>query len=242
MVEYKSKEETIKLLEYVFQDALNFYNRIAPDGLINSEYILLLHPTAEQQYNEYLKDKAFHSSRFSNNEDEERECSISDFQQDDLTGVSEYEEFLYLMGLAVYDIFSGSNEVIGDDKSIYSLGSMREGGSLLSDFFSENLLEGSDNYTYLNFYSGSSWAIPDSDLTPFYQFVFNGLKQSNCDWIYSVPSYQLAKRNVQMEDKELLQKQMGEICAKKDSGFKPLCFIIQAYRNVYGRLPEGELF
>lgn len=136
---HKSDSECIEILKHIFIDPKNLYNKLAPNGWVKSEYINLLHPTPEQQHEE--------SRRMTENINrllkktkgkEEKTPDKSTFKQDDLNDIPELEEFIYVLGLTVYDIFSNNHEVIGSDNKIYNLGSMRGSGRFIADFINEH--------------------------------------------------------------------------------------------------------
>jgi hypothetical protein len=118
---------------------------------------------------------------------------ISDFKQDELIGINELEEFLYILGLAVYDIFSNNHDVIGYDKKTFDLGSLRGSGHFIADFLNENYNNPSNSYEYMDFYMGTIWIRSRGDLTPFYEFIFLKLKEFHCDWNYFFPLNQIVK-------------------------------------------------
>jgi hypothetical protein len=188
---YKPDNECIDILRFIFKDVVQFYNKIAPNGFKCTDLILFLHPTAEQQYEEYIsvRNNIIQLTKKSNQEDKEIKCS--DFKQDDLTNISEYDEFLYILGLSIYDIFSNNHEVIGNDNKIYDFGSFRGSGGFIADFFNDNFPDNSSNYDYMDFYMGTIWIKRRGILTPFYEYIFQKLKDFHCEWKYSFPRMHL---------------------------------------------------
>ncbi|MBM2817039.1 MAG: hypothetical protein HW421_3801 [Ignavibacteria bacterium] len=51
----KSDEECIEILNFIFRDSLNLFQKLAPNGWISSEYFRFLHPTPEMQYQEHKR-------------------------------------------------------------------------------------------------------------------------------------------------------------------------------------------
>jgi hypothetical protein len=51
----KTDKEGIDLLKYIFNNSLYLFNRIAPNGWINSKFVHFMHPTPEQQFVEHKR-------------------------------------------------------------------------------------------------------------------------------------------------------------------------------------------
>lgn len=94
---YKSEKECVDILRFIFKDALQFYNKIAPNGLRNTDYILLLHPIPEQQYKEHIRMRENINLLSKNSRKDDKEIKVSDFKQDDLTDIQEFNEVLYIL-------------------------------------------------------------------------------------------------------------------------------------------------
>jgi hypothetical protein len=264
----KSDSECKALLSLIFNNAPDWQRRIAPKGWVNSEYIFLLHPTPQQQQKEHITITDNLNKLSKKKESEQKHLDISEFKQDDLTEISEFEEFQFILGLCVYDIFSNNHEVIGDDNKVYDLGSMRGSGRFIAEFLNDRI-ENPKKYDYIDFYMGTVWIEGRGNLIPFYEFVFEKLKQASCDWKYSFPKLMLIdfnenadpSDNQNMADyrpEQALQKKFEsaekEMQAKKiqdeldkayqeeyeEAKYKPLYPIVQAYKNIYGVLPYGH--
>lgn len=266
---YKSNNECIDILRFIFRDAAQFYNKIAPDGLKNTDLVLFLHPDAQQQCEEHIRIRDNISRLIRKSNQEDKEIKIRDFKQDDLTNISEYNEFLYVLGLSIYDIFSNNHEVIGNDNRIYDLGSFRGSGRFVADFFNDNFSDNPVKYDYIDFYMGTIWIKERGDLTPFYEYIFQKLKDFRCDWKYSFPRMHLIDvkemLDTSIEDEledykpeKALQKQ-PDLTGKDDQAkefqekldkiyyeeyeeakYKPLSQIVLSYKNIYGQLPNGH--
>lgn len=267
---YNTNSEGKEILNYIFKDFSRLYKEIAPNGWINSEYIHFLHPTPKQQceenkiitdnINKLLKKK---------NQKEKEYSDESEFKQDELINIPELEEFLYVLGLCVYDIFSNNHEVVGHDAKIYDFGSFRGSGRFIAEFFNKEFDNLNKNYDYLDFYMGSIWIKSRGDLLPFYEFIFNNLKEFNCDWNYSFPRLLLIDpkkvfgsavddefKNYDPEQamlKEIELSAENKVMNKfkdeldkaylekyEEAKYIPLTSIIKAYKNVYGVLPNGH--
>jgi hypothetical protein len=266
----KTHSECTEILKYIFKDAATLFKSLTPDGWINSDFVHFLHPTPEQQYDENkLMNKNINRLFKKGEEDEENHSDINEFTQDILTDISAFEEFLYVFGLAVYDIFSNNHDVTGHDKKIFNLGSFRGSGSFIADFINENYKSRSGSYDYTDFYMGSIWIRSRGDLTPFYEFVFLKLRELHCDWNYFFPRLFLIEPNTMIESNEHVDpseykpelavikefklsdedQQAKNLREEFDQSFgeeyeeakyKPLNAIVKAYKNVYGVLPLGH--
>ncbi len=265
----KSDLECIDILKYIFKNALQFYNKIAPNGLINSEYILFLHPTPDQQYEEYIRINDNLNRLTKNPKKEQKKVDISDFKQDELTEISEYNEFLYILGLSTYDIFSNNHEVFAKDNKIYDFGSLRGSGRFIADFFNKHYPDNSGKYDYIDFYMGTIWIRERGNLTPFYEYIFQKLRDWKCDWKYSFPRMFLVdpkkifddssntkieeykpekaiQEQLELSDKDKqtqkFQDELDKIYNEEydEAKYKPLSQIVQAYKNIYGLLPKGH--
>lgn len=266
---YKSDAECIGILKYLFKDAFQLYGQIAPQGWIQSPYVCLLHPTPEQQYEEHLRLSANLARLTKAPEKAPERLQISDFKPDELTGISERGEFLYVLGLAVYDIFSNNHHVVDADNRIYLFGSFRGSGRFIADFLNQHYPDEAKSYDYLDFYMGSIWIEERGDLTPFYEYVFQKLKHLGCDWEYAFPKLYLidpqkllessddakiedydpetsVKQQIEASQKEdqarKLQEELEQIHAEEYEAakYQPLSRLVQAYKNVYGVLPQGH--
>ena len=266
---YKQDDECIDILRFIFKDVERLYTNMAPNGLKNSDLVLFLHPSPEQQYKEHIRmrENINRLKKKINHEVEEK--NISDFKQDDVRDIYEYDEFLYILGLSIYDIFSNNHEVIGDDNRIYDLGSFRGSGQLIADFLNSSFPNNSRKYDYMDFYMGSIWIKGRGNLIPFYAYIFRKLKELNCDWKYSFPRmYAIDLKKIfetsdddKLEDykpEEAIMKQFeiteSDGQTKKfqedlekiyneeyeEAKYKPLNQTVQAYKNIYGQLPIGH--
>jgi hypothetical protein len=264
----KTEEECTDILQKIFAGSEVLLCSIAPDGWMNSEYIHFFHPTAEQQFAEYniMYDNL---ASFKKNKDEATESeprkTLSDFQMDGLEHVNDYEEFIEILGKAVWDIFSDNHEVIAGDGKIYDLGSFRGSGDTIAEFINEYYPLSSGSLDYMDFYMGSIWINKRAGLLPFYKHIFTVLKEHNCDWRYSFPRLgivsfkqeepensnpveydplQAMQNELSKETSEAdkLQEKLDNIYEQdyEDAKYKPLPLTVLAYKEVYGILPEGH--
>jgi hypothetical protein len=266
----KNEAECTAILKDIFEDALNFYEYLVPAGWINSDYIHFLHPTPKQQFDEHkLITDNINSFLKKESIKIEDQVEMNSFKQDELIDIHEFEEFLYILGLTVYDIFSNNHDVLGFDNKPYELGSMRGSGRFLAEFLNENYPSVEKKYEYIDFYMGTIWIKSRADLTPFYEFVFQKLKKSHCEWNYSFPRmYLIDTKNIfessetqdfrdykpeaavidelGLSEDEQKAKNLQEKFDRafddefEEAKYKPLIKIVQAYKNVYGVLPHGH--
>jgi hypothetical protein len=200
---------------------------------------------------------------------EEDHFDLSSFKQDELIGIDGFEEFLYVLGLAVYDIFSNNHDVVGVDNKTYDLGSLRGSGHFMADFLNKNYENPAKSYGYMDFYMGTIWIRSRGDLTPFYEFVFQKLKEFHCDWNYFFPRLFLIEPkkifdSSEIQDYTIYKPELAVLhelgLTEEDQGakklqaefdkayeaefeeakYKPLNKIVAAYKNVYGEMPNGH--
>ena len=117
----------------------------------------------------------------------------------------------------------------------------------------------------MDFYMGTIWIRNRASVLPFYKHIFSVLKKCNCDWHYSFPKPglvsfekeepensnlaeydpgQAQQEELSKEKSELnkLQEELDKIYEQEyeDAKYKPLPLAVQAYKEVYGILPEGH--
>ena len=146
---------------------------------------------------------------------------------------------------------------------------MRGSGQFIADFFNDNVQDNPVKYDYLDFYMGTIWIKGRGDLTPFYEYIFQKLKDIDCDWKYSFPRLHLIdpkkifdtsndeklgdykpekalQRQFELNEKDKQTKKYQEELDKiykeeyKEAKYKPLIQIVHAYKNIYGQLPYGH--
>lgn len=263
----ESPKACMSLLREVFADHETLFRQLAPEGWTASPYVRFFHPSPEQQYLAYRRWVRRLSTLDGISPGVEPTQRLSDFQEDDLSEVDGREEFLNVLGMVVYDIFSDGHQVVSDQHTVYSLGSSRGSGKFLADFFTYELEGLTRTYDYLDFYMGSVWINQRADLRPFYRYVFDQLRARTLDWVYHFPHlYLLDFRQggadlvepvyydpeVSLRD-ELrrleLEQRRDEFQLRLDEAYhnaweaakrSPLVPIVDAYRAVYGRIPQGH--
>jgi len=199
---------------------------------------------------------------------ESEEPKLADFlNQEEDKKADPIEEIIDLVGLCLWDIFSDNHEVISASGKVYDTGSFRGSGEFIADYINGHFPEISRRYDYLDFYMGTFAVQERADLLPVYTWIFKHLRSLECDWIYSFPRIYAISFN--KEDAELhsdplaydpnkaleeeftqqekkaegdrLQEELNEAYEKdiEEAKYKPLPKTVQAYKNVYGRLPKG---
>ncbi len=174
------------------------------------------------------------------------------------------EDCIYIIGQAVYDIFSNNHKVISARNKVYDLGSMRGSGSFIAEFLNGFFPELNLAYDYIDFYMGSFFLHNRADMTPFYEFIFTRLKEKSCSWKYSFPRlYATDLRHLKKDEppeeydpQKSVLKEIEDV--KKDrevakmrqdmeeayqqeleaARHKPPPPIVQAYKNIFGVFPE----
>jgi len=97
------------------------------------------------------------------------------------------KSFVYLIGIAIWDIFSNNHEVISPHYKVYDIGSWRGSGQTISEIINDNFSE-NESYGYLDFYMGGFLHVDnDFSLLKIYEEIFRVLKELKCDWNYSFP-------------------------------------------------------
>jgi hypothetical protein len=266
-LESKSEAECVEILLRIFADNQKLLNSIAPDGWKNSPFIHFFHPSPQQQLTQYEtinKNLASLSKKRGKEIDMEHK-RLADFRMDNLENVNERGEFIQIIGNAVWDIFSDNHEVVAEDGKIYDFGSFRGSGYTIADFINEHYPQPEGSLDYLDFYMGASLLRDRADILPFYRHIFRVLKADNCDWHYSFPKLGLVSFKKEEPDitdpaeynplravhEELfnekgevdkLQEKLDRIYEQEyeEAKYKPLPLTVQAYKEVYGILPDGH--
>jgi len=175
--------------------------------------------------------------------------------------------YVYLIGIAIWDIFSNNHDVVSADNKIFYIGSWRGSGSTISEVINHNF-KTNESYGYLDFYMGSFYQIDDAvSLKEIYKAIFAHLKDTGCDWFYAYPRMYAIDLNQnkqestqdnllydsnialenEMKNKERKEKmkafqdQLDDDFKKRKEKMKkePLPDIIQAFKSIYNYLPTG---
>lgn len=257
--------EAIQLLLNLFGNEEATMAQLAPEGWENSPYYRLQHPTVDQLYLESID---FHNNANQLLKKDESPPTREEIEADYEERLCHpRDELLQLLGECVWNIFSNNHSVIGPEGEEYNLGSFRGSGRFIADFINRHYPSDRIAYDYLDFYC-AGWAHHDrADLTPVYALLFQRLRERFCDWVYSFPRTYLIDLGQKKEDvsddterynpeeamrKDLERKERqkevddfrreleeGYEEAKEEAKYELPPAIIRAYREVYGKWPEG---
>lgn len=150
---------------------------------------------------------------------------------------------LELLGCCLWDIFSHNHDVLHADGRVYHLGSFRGTGDFLADRM-EVRHPDVPGFEYVDFFMGTRGVDGPAVV---YEWIFGGLKEAGCDWIYAFPRIHLLRLGepARTESDDPAFREFAESLerAHEESVRRardlPLPALVTAYRKVYGRLPEG---
>lgn len=241
MQKTKSNKACFELFDKIFYSKDYLFNKIAPNGWINSPYVNFLHPSAQQQLNEHLHIMSSPLGEFINKQDNVKQKTIKDFKQDNLKKISPDYEFLYAFGLACYDIFSNENEVVDSNEIVYDIGSHRGSASFVADYINMHFSM-EESFDYLDFYL-SPFIRERASLYEFYKFIFQVININKCDWVYYPYGIETEFIENLIEEKILKSKVEGKktiVSPFKEHLHKLDSFtvLLQAYIAVFETLPK----
>ena len=152
---------------------------------------------------------------------------------------------IYVIGVAIWDIFSNNHKVINADNRIHDLGSWRVSGDHIAEII-ETEFKTEPFYDYMDFYKGSIYQLSkEVELQPIYQGIFEILKQNGCDWQYASPELFITQLNngkpSESEGKtnplmDSLKNSYDKLLEKQ--GKDPLQITIEAYIKIFDKLPS----
>lgn len=125
---------------------------------------------------------------------------------------------IFLIGLAVWDIFSNNNDVINKEGKCMDIGSWRGSGTTIANIIHHHFNQsGKENYDYLDFYMGSEYLLKEDTGTmkEFYKEIFTILKELEYEWKYDINNKWIN----------------ADLSLKAPE-------VIIAYKQIYGRLPD----
>jgi hypothetical protein len=252
-------------LRFTDEEAITFLGKLMPAGFAGADVLAELapegwelcglvrafHPNVEQWHAErvaiyenlqWLRERT-NAVRRKQGEPESEACeappalaeSREEFKE---TPIDAEDECREIVGRVLWEIFSDNHSVIADDGREVDIGSFR-GASATLDAFDVSMPRKSgqhgrdapaeldwaiswDRGDCMRFYMGLAFIARRTDFRPVYELVFRRLKTLGADWICRFPRENEAYRA------------SAEAAAKAEP--PP---IVQAYRNVYGRLPSG---
>jgi hypothetical protein len=242
---------------------------LAPQGWEKSPYYRLLHPTLEQQYQEALDwHENLKGGGQKKKEEEKSPPTLEEIKEKyEEKPCYPFDELIQMLGECVWNIFSNNHTVVGPEGEEYDLGSFRGSGGFIADFINEHYPSERISYDYMDFYCAGWHHHRRADLTAVYALLFRRLREKHFDWIYSFPrtyhidlshfkdeqpdeptEYDPEKAMQDELEKEEQQRQLADLQrsldeayeeAKEAAKYNPPPEIIQAYRELYGRFPDG---
>lgn len=139
------------------------------------------------------------------------------------------------------------------------MGILRNSGGFINFYLAEGFTETSIHYEYMDLSMGTSATFRRADLFPFYEYIFQNLKQAGCDWQYDIPKLwpfdakkvfgssqglEFTESGESSTDRgqeiSYLNKNMENRFREKSEASidEPLKKIVMAYKKVYGSLPK----
>jgi len=172
---------------------------------------------------------------------------------------------LGLLGRALWDVFSQNHTVLDAEGRAYDLGSFRASAVLIADAIDCAYSHPAGAHDYLDFYMGTTMGEEAIDLRAVYRWIFSGLKEAGCYWIYSFARLYLVDFGGRQPNDDMLRydpgeatraeleqlgraKQVHDLAEQFESWHQadlrsarqePLPVIVAAYRDVFDTLPEG---
>lgn len=191
-----------------------------------------------------------------------------DFTEDPPDAGHPDDELTTLLGNCLWLIFSDNHTVFDAEGREYNLGSFRGSGGFIADFLNEHFPLSEGSFDYMDFYCAGAFTFGRADTRPVFQLLFERLKAQGCDWEYSFPRigivdfgalreeaqpddptlYDPAKameqemeRAARQRETDRLRAQLDEAYEKEleEAKYKAPPPAVEAYRRVYGRLPDG---
>lgn len=240
--------------------------KFAPEGWGHSSLFAAKYPSPQERYERNLQMHRNIESLAQKAGRSLPEPRLEDFENEPPpVSESPLEDLLDLFGDCVWSVFSENHDVVAPDGAVYHLGSWRGSGRFIADFINEHYPV-NGKYDYLDFYMGLLYVEDRVKCLPVFLHIFEVLKQEGCDWHYSFPgtgivsfvqppetntdptTYDPAaalQAEMEYEDK---QREMADLQERFDkmreeemeaARYKAPPAAVQAYRDVYGRWPEG---
>lgn len=239
---------------------------LCPDGIANHPWFQAMEQTDEEKYKEYLESvknrNIFMAEQKGNEYKETFPLPFDAFLESEFYDDEEpdyYKEFIELFSNCIWDVFSGNNSVLFQNKKI-DLGSWRGSAQFIADFVN-HYAEMDYHFTGSDFYCGNIDDAYRETYLPMYELIFERLKKAGCSWIIDeditlsvdaefgeemeaakamkVNENLLMKALAENLNKEQLKRVKTEIEAergKQETSSQPA--IVRAYFNVYGKMPE----
>lgn len=189
--------------------------------------------------------------------------------EEDDKEVKPLEELSNILGACLWDIFSNNHEVVGRKGNVYDLGSFRGSAGFIADFFNQHTpVEARYGYLdfYMGsiFVSDRADLLPVYEWTfeklkalgcdwiyhfpRMYLISFDKPEDGEKETLDDMTSYDPARSLEQEMEKKKQKDEAAKLRADLDDAYEkaveeakyqPLPRVVQAYKNVYGALPEG---
>jgi hypothetical protein len=228
---------------------------IAPDGWDQSPLLAVFHPSAEQVHREAVQMHRNIRSPFRRRErgDDRPEPILDDIRRNwSDEPVDRDREVRELVGRCLWDVFSDNHDVTAPDGRVVDIGSFRGAGDFIAECLNREI--GEPRYDYMDFYLGTVWSSQRADLTPVYAMIFRCLARYGFDWKYTFPrvytltfehpdrpqrdvAAQLEEERKRRELRDMLDEDYRDAIERAKD--EPAPRTIAAYREVYGRDPDG---
>jgi hypothetical protein len=155
-----------------------------------------------------------------------------------LAGAQDERRVVESLTSGLWGVFSHGRCVIDRTSRYLHMGSPRAAAELISDLANARYphLDPPIRYAdcYLLTLSGEDGGAADQQL---YRWIFLGLRARGCDWVFSArPGPDLAARGARLRE---ISTVLSRAYDENAGLYAPLPAIIAAYREVYGRLPQG---
>lgn len=261
-----SDSECTDLFHYLFDSPKETMQELATNGWENSPLIKVMHPDAEEVFENRLRTHQNINSLFKSVK-ETAEPTLASIQQElaeNPKPVKPYDEFIEIFGSALWCIFSNNHEVINQKGAVYDMGSFRGSGRFIADFINE-YYPIDHSLDYIDFYCCDLLLLDQEHAYPLFVHIFNKLKNKELDWKYSFPrmgivSFNNDEKTANAQDYDPTkaiaeeiehQKKQKEIDAfqatldeayeeeREEAKYQKPPMIIRAYAEVYGCFPDG---
>jgi hypothetical protein len=137
---------------------------------------------------------------------------------------------------ALWGTFSHHRAVLDAHGNRFDMGSWRAAAELIADAVNRRFPMLAPPIRYMDCYMGV--LLGDERCTgaePLYRWIFSGLRDAGCDWLYSHAGEAGDERRVQRRELSAALSRAYQ----EHAVYAPLPTLVAAYRQVYSRLPEG---
>jgi hypothetical protein len=261
------KGNSAEILRALLPKPETLLDALAPEGWVRSPLHRVFHPTAEQRAEEVRRFRRgiedLSRREAANSLPRADEGAVFQAQASCDTVGDPAREVVELLGLALWDIFSGGHSVIDANGSADDLGTFRGAARFIAEILEERY-PAFGRRGYIDFYMGTTLVAHRADLRPVYRWIFHRLREAGRDWRYVFPRIQIVQlserddegfetydpsvavraeleRGKQEEELRALEEKLDRAHeeAVERARHEPPPSAVAAYRDVYGALPEG---